>query len=83
MKLQDVLELDIDILLPLLRQNGIEALSIGDVSITLSSRQEENVTEVESTFKDEIDKLSCGHYTYEANELGECLHGCLPTEERE
>ena len=85
MKIKDILELDINILFPLLQEHGVRALSIGDVSITLSEKQAQNQIVNESRFEDEDTKtnLSCGHKSWEANELGECLHGCIQINEEE
>jgi len=86
MKLKELCELDIDILIPMLRSYGIRALSIGDVSLTISPGPNAVKTEWEpSRFEDEREqeKLPCGHSVWEANEKGECLMGCLPETKKE
>jgi hypothetical protein len=78
MRLQDLIDLETDVLLRFMREEGIKHLSVGNLSITLA----ENAGEVKaqalepSRFDDEQEKLPCGHFLYEANELNECLHGC-------
>ena len=81
MKITDLKDLDIDILLPLLRQSGIRSICFGDVSLTLGHLPTTKETYIEpSRFEDESkdDKLPCGHTIWEANAEGECLMGCLP-----
>jgi hypothetical protein len=80
MKIKDILEQPLDIALPLLRSYGVRALSVDGISITLGHLPAEQKTYVEpSRFEDDSkdDKMSCGHSIWEANETGECLHGCL------
>lgn len=83
MKLRELFDLELNICLQLLREHGVKSLRVGDVSLTLADLPHQVKSEVESNFPDELDKQKCGHYAYEANELGECLHGCLPTEDNE
>lgn len=84
MKINDLRELPIADLLSFLRENGIRSISIGDVSLTLSPKQPAVQWEP-SRFEDEGDKqkLSCGHSIWEANNEGECLHGCIPENKKE
>lgn len=83
MKLYDIFDLELDELFALLKKHNISSLSVGDCAITLSHDTSEVKAVVDSNYPDELQKLSCGHALYEANELGECLHGCLPTEDTE
>lgn len=74
MKLKELEDLDMEILIPLLRGYGIKNISIGAINIGLG---EEVTSSYESSkFEDEAPLLSCGHSLWESNEVGECLHGC-------
>jgi len=81
MKIFDLENLDLDILVNLLRDYGITSYSNGKCNITIGPRMPQNVEP--SRFEDELpqEKASCGHSLWEANEVGECLHGCLPQQE--
>lgn len=83
MKLKELQDLPYDILLPLLHECGVKTISFGDTSITLQDNYKPNRPTEPSRFEDESkdDKQPCGHSIWEANEVGECLHGCLPQKE--
>ena len=86
MKIKDFPELELELLVRLMRDSGIKRLSYGDALIELGDAliapQEPSEP---SRFEDESpkEKLSCGHFLYEANELGECLHGCVAEQTKE
>lgn len=81
MKIYDLFDLEMDELLGLLGKHGITDLTVGDCSITLHGKGTIAHDLPESNWATEDELLPCKHYTYEANELGECLHGCLQTPE--
>jgi hypothetical protein len=80
MKIKELFDLDSELLLKWMRDSGVSHLSGGGYTITLT----ESVPPVKtigepSRFEDELEKekLPCGHSIWEANEMGECLHGCV------
>lgn len=74
---QDLLAIGLDEVATLCRQLGIKKLQYGSFLIELGPLPPP-VSPHESYFPDEMDKLPCGHGGHEANEHGECLHGCMP-----
>jgi len=84
MKIKEILQLDIELLVSLMRSSGIKSLSCGESSIVLDAVATLSPSEP-SNFEDEApkEKLPCGHHIYESNELGECLHGCDSTKKEE
>ncbi len=85
MKIKEILQLDIELLVSLMRSSGIKSLSCGESSIVLDSPAPIAGTVEPSNFEDEApkEKLACGHFFYESNELGECFHGCDSTKKEE
>ena len=79
MKINELFALDTALLGKFMRDAGISSLRGGDYSISLTPNTPV-VKEIEpSRFDDDSDKekAPCGHSIWEANEAGECLHGCL------
>jgi len=69
-----------------MREEGIRSLSYEGNTITLSPTRKPVKAEVEpSRFDDDAvaEKLPCGHSIWEANELNECLFGCLDAPKEE
>jgi len=77
MKINELQDLHIEDLISILRRHGIRTITFGGTSITLGTAPlKESPTEaLERDIEEE--KLSCGHSLWEANSIGECLHGCL------
>lgn len=77
MKLKDLQDLDIDILLPLLRSYGVSHLTIDGMAISLGQLPATDAPIEADNGPTSDDKLLCGHSTWEANGEGLCLHGCI------
>jgi hypothetical protein len=82
MRLKDLQDLEMDILLPLLRNYGIYSYTIGGITITLEKNLAPS-SDLSSTFEDEDLKLPCGHDLWESNFDGLCLRGCSPEIKKE
>lgn len=79
MKINELFALDAHLLVKFMRDAGISSLHSGDTSISLTPSNPV-VKEIEpSRFDDDgkAEQAPCGHSIWEANEAGECLHGCL------
>lgn len=85
MKIKDAFDLDLDILIRWMRESGVEELHYMNRSLVLSKTLPPLSPVENSNFEDEgeKEKLPCGHQSWEANEIGECLHGCEPTTKEE
>lgn len=82
MKIKDLFGLDSELLVKWMRESGVQHLGAEGYSITLGPSVQGAAFEP-SRFEDDEskEKLLCGHTVWEANELGECLHGCVPPKE--
>lgn len=80
MKINELLDLPVPLLLKFMRDGGIRSLQVDGRSIVLGPPARHKVEEP-SAFKDEEIKQRCGHALWEANESGECLWGCEPVAE--
>lgn len=78
MKIHELFALDIEALLKYMRDCGISSLQHGSTAITLAPLPAVPPHVEPSHFEDEWVELPCGHPSWESNELGECLHGCIP-----
>jgi hypothetical protein len=78
MKLHDLIDLDVELLVKYMRDSGISHIRYHDVELTLGSpaHKEEPLLSGENweTEKDLV--CACGHQSWEHNSIGECLHGC-------
>jgi hypothetical protein len=77
MKIYDLFDMEFQDLLKLLGEHGITNLTVGDCSITLNGKGTIQHDLPESNWATDDKKLPCGHNEFEANILGECLHGCI------
>ena len=77
MKINELQDLHLEHLISTLRHHGIRTITFGGTSITLGAAplKESPIEALERDIEEE--KLSCGHSLWEANSMGECLHGCL------
>jgi hypothetical protein len=79
MKINELFSLDTTLLVKFMRDAGIVHLQGGGYCLTLTDNNPA-VKEIEpSRFEDDgkSEQQPCGHSIWEANEAGECLHGCL------
>lgn len=78
MKIKDAFDLDLDILIRWMRESGVEQLHYMNRSLVLSKTLPPIAPIENSNWEDDGAKevLACGHQSWEANELGLCLHGC-------
>lgn len=81
MKFKDITDLELDVLIPLMRSLGILSIKNGETSLTLTDKAplhhsmlDNSADELEDELKKEI--CECGHPHYEHNDLGLCLNGC-------
>jgi hypothetical protein len=87
MKIKELFGLDSELLVKWMRDSGVSHLAGDGYSITLTNilPPVKSVSEP-SHFQDELEKekLPCGHSIWEANEMGECLMGCVgkPNEDK-
>lgn len=86
MKIKNLFDLDLEDIVLHMKALGISSLCHSGVSLTLSERVAPVKAELPpSQFENELDKekLPCGHSIWEANELDECLHGCIQSNVKE
>lgn len=86
MKIKNLLELDLEDIILHMKAHGLETLSANGVTLTLSNSHAPVKAELPpSQFENELEKekLPCGHSVWEANELDECLHGCIQSNVKE
>lgn len=78
MKLRDLIDLDVDVLIKTMRDSGIQHIRCGDTECTLSPMLPPVKEEVVSgnNWETEDSSCKCGHQSWEHNSMGECLHGC-------
>ena len=82
MKLKDLIDLDLDVLLPLCREKGIYQLTIGGISISIDSKVHGIMQDMAGQAEEKEELQPCGHPIWASNE-GLCLYGCLLTDKAE
>ena len=82
MKLTDLADMEVSLLLEWMRQEGIKTFSAGAISLTREDVYWKPTAQTIEAGPNEIDPQketqTCGHPWVDSNEYGECLHGCIP-----
>lgn len=82
MTLQKLAELPVSEQIAFMKEHGVLSYRFGYSSLTLGAAEAPQKVEPLPASEPES-KLLCGHEIWEANELGLCLHGCLPDKKEE
>lgn len=79
MKLSEFANLDIEVVIKYMKDHGISGMTFGEYSLCLENYvpKPDIIPFEPSAFEDETQTLECGHFVYEANEFGQCIHGCV------
>jgi len=79
MTLAEFANQDIEVIISYMKAHGISGMTFGEYSLALQDYvpKPDIIPFEPSAFEDETVQMECGHFAYEMNDQGQCLHGCV------